>query len=452
MAELKAGEVLKIEKHKDQDMVFKDITVETQLGDGGQGWVYRVDCEGKKLALKWYKPGALNAPGDFRTNLENNINKGAPDGAFLWPLGIVQKGGDFGYLMGLRPDAYKDFSKILVGREMLKDGQIRKLGWPGVGPMVNAAMNISAGFRSLHARGYSYQDLNDGNFFVNLTEEGKMGDVLICDNDNVSAYGVASGIKGKARYMAPEVVLGTSDPNPKTDAFSLAVILFLLFVKNHPLEGKAALACDCLDEKAERKIYGEHPVFIFDPRDESNAPDPAVHLGAFKRWPFLPRYAQDLFIKAFSQEAMHDPARRVLEIDWIRLFIRMRGELWLCPSCGTVYFADPVNSNPCPGCQKPTIFPFYIKTSGGYILPIHARTRLYKCHSSAQNAEGFNEITGEILVRGNEMGLKNVTPGERWAVISGSTKTPLEPGRAVKIEPGITVDFGAGASAEIAAK
>ena len=30
--------------------------------------------------------------------------------------------------------------------------------------------------------GYSYQDLNDGNFFINP----QSGDVLICDNDNVA--------------------------------------------------------------------------------------------------------------------------------------------------------------------------------------------------------------------------------------------------------------------------
>lgn len=38
----------------------------------------------------------------------------------------------------------------------------------------------------LHRHGYSYQDLNDGNFFINP----ESGDVLICDNDNVMPQGV----------------------------------------------------------------------------------------------------------------------------------------------------------------------------------------------------------------------------------------------------------------------
>jgi DNA-binding helix-hairpin-helix protein with protein kinase domain len=41
--------------------------------------------------------------------------------------------------------------------------------------MVNAALNITAGFRALHNKGYSYQDLNDGNFFINPQN----GNVLI---------------------------------------------------------------------------------------------------------------------------------------------------------------------------------------------------------------------------------------------------------------------------------
>ena len=58
-----------------------------------------------------------------------------------------------------------------------------------------AAINIIQGFRELHARGYSYQDINNGNFFINPST----GDVLICDNDNVSPFGTSSGIMGKQR-------------------------------------------------------------------------------------------------------------------------------------------------------------------------------------------------------------------------------------------------------------
>jgi len=145
---------------------------------------------------------------------------------------------------------------------------------------------------------------------------------------------------------------------------------------------------------------------------------------------------------------MKDPACRIPENDWIRIFIRMRGEVWKCPSCGEVYFADPVNPNPCPSCKKPYTFPFYIKTSGGYNLPAHERTVLYQSHTSNDADQGFDIRTGEMIVKGNEIGLKNVS-NEHWLRIKDGAQASVEPGRAARLEKGVKLDFGKGASAEI---
>lgn len=96
--------------------------------------------------------------------------------------------------MKLRPKDYYEFGQYLLARAKFKSFEA----------MVNAAMKICEGFKALHLSGLSYQDLNDGNFFIHP----ETGDVLICDNDNVAPEGVTSGILGKARYMAPEVVTG----------------------------------------------------------------------------------------------------------------------------------------------------------------------------------------------------------------------------------------------------
>jgi serine/threonine protein kinase len=220
--------------------------------------------------------------------------------------------------------------------------------------------------------------------------------VLICDNDNVSEYGKNSGIAGKSRYMAPEIVAKNAKPNMHTDRFSLSVILFLLWTNNHPLEGKAACPV-CMDAKHEKKIYGENPVFIFDPNDTSNVPVQGIHRGAISRWPLLPAYLREEFIKAFSKEVLRDPNKRIIEQEWLRLFIRMRGEIFKCP-CGEVYFADPVNPNPCPKCGRTNSFPFYIR-AGKYSLPVHQRTKLYACHTEKDN-DDFTALTAEISVSG----------------------------------------------------
>ena len=69
----------------------------------------------------------------------------------------------------------------------------------------------------LAASGHSSNFINPSN-----------GDVMICDNDNVMANNERSGILGKARYMAPEIVAG-GIPDKYSDRFSLSVILFMLF-------------------------------------------------------------------------------------------------------------------------------------------------------------------------------------------------------------------------------
>jgi hypothetical protein len=90
---------------------------------------------------------------------------------------------------------------------------------------------------------------------------------------------------------------------------------------------------------------------------------------------------------------MSDPNKRVIDQEWLRLFIRMRGGIYKC-QCGNVYFADPASPNPCPACKKTNDFPFYIKTYR-YNVPIHQRTKLYACHTE-KDSDDFATLAAEI--------------------------------------------------------
>jgi len=410
--------------HKVQTKDFKSVVVDKKLGEGGQGAVYLVEYNGQKKALKWYSGAKIANPKKFYENLENNIKTGKPSNAFLWPEAVTEKQGEaFGYIMDLFPPDSQDFSLFLIN----------KIRFAGITSMVNASLQITASFRALHQKGYSYQDLNDGNFRI----DPKNGNVFICDNDNVSEYGKASGIAGKLGYMAPEIVISGAKPDVQTDAFSLAIILYLLWTNNHPLEGKSACP-PCLDTKAERRIYGENPVFVWDPSDNSNRPVQGTHMGSIVRWPFLPKYVQEMFIKAFSKDAIKDPNKRILEMEWIRAFIRMRSEIFKCPSCGDVYFADPVAKNPCSNakCGKVNVMPMYLKTAR-YNVPVHQRTKLYACHTE-KGSDDFNTETGEVSVAGSDYMLKNKTQNI-WNLGDG---TSIAPGTAIKLQKGTVINFG----------
>jgi len=411
----------------------KKVIVGKKLGEGRQGAVYTVSCNGKPKALKWYFGGRLKNPRKFSENICNNIQKGPPNGSFLWPLDIIerQEGNvtdkeSFGYIMELKPPEYKDFSLFLLAREH----------FVSVTSLVNTALRITAAFRELHNKGYSYQDLNDGNFFVNP----KTGEVLICDNDNVAEYGYNLGIAGKCRYIAPEVVLGQALPGIHTDKFSLAVVLFLLLFNNHPLEGKKAFP-PCMTEDLEKNIYGKEPVFIFDFEDRSNEPVPGLNNNAIKRWPLFPKYVRDKFTEAFSQKALHDPAARIIEKDWIKIFTRLRSEIFKC-GCTEIFFADSKETTRCPACGNDHRFEMRLEI-GKHSLAIHQRTKLYACHTE-EDSDDFETITGEVIQidASGIYELKNRSK-KTWLIINSNGKQISKgPGKTVLLESGMSVVFG----------
>ena len=53
---------------------------------------------------------------------------------------------------------------------------------PSFYTLCRTAFNLTRGYQKLHAMGAKYQDISFGNLFFNPDN----GDVLICDNDNVS--------------------------------------------------------------------------------------------------------------------------------------------------------------------------------------------------------------------------------------------------------------------------
>lgn len=415
-----------------------ELEVIQKLGEGGQGVVYKVNYNGKPLALKWYFGNKLNNADKFYRNIQNNIKQGTPTGAFLWPLEITEYfEGSFGYLMELRPPEYKDFSLFLLA----------KVHFANIEALINTALCITNGFRELHNRGYSYQDLNDGNFFVNP----KTGDVLICDNDNVAPYGENLGIAGKCRYMAPEVVMGQKRPDSHTDRFSLAVVLYMLLFLNHPLEGKRTM-CPCLTEELERKFYGSDPVFVWDPVNDANRPVRGVHTNEIKLWPLYPAFVRKTFEKAFSHEVMvgNDTTHRVIEKEWQEVFTTLR-DLTIKCSCGSETFIDPSQQScRCINCGKSIERPPILKVKK-YHAALAPGKKLYACHVQ-YDSDDFKEAKGEVISSRNNpslLGLRNDSNNTWEAILPNGSSKGYPNGQVIKLGKGIKINFGNGNVAEV---
>ncbi len=410
------------------------LVVTGKLGDGGQGIVYKVKSEdGKEYALKWYKTFILSNQKAFYSNLESNINNGSPGEIFLWPLDLVgESDGYFGYIMDIIPKGYYALSQFLLQRVRFANMETQ----------INAALNIVNGFRILHNNGYSYQDLNDGNFFINPDT----GDVLICDNDNVSPNGKNTGIKGKFRYMAPEVLLNEKEPDIHSDRFSLAIILYLLLFFNHPLECvyENSNPHEPLSQEENHSIYGENPIFVWDPENTANNSNRKMQSNQGVLWNLYPKILKDMFLEAFSHSLMRGEKteRRITEKRWEDVLINTRSALCYC-KCGIETFYQEGGKNiKCSHCKTTFHVPPILKL-GRYKIPLLKDKHVYLCQTR-ESVSNFGEVVAVVVANKKEpsiLGIKVTGENDLIAILPNGKKKLFKNGEVIKVAKGIKIEM-----------
>lgn len=432
----------KISLSNGQAIKLKDgrtVTVVGKLGAGGQGIVYkvRVGETNEEKALKWYFIGKIKDPEAFYEHLVANIDCGSPDGSFVWPEAVTEwsdHNEPFGYIMRLYPEEYDSFHKFLLGTIVFESSFA----------LVNAALNIVEAFKKLHSKGYNYQDLNDGNFAINK----QTGDVLICDNDNAVGQGDSFGILGKFRYMAPEIVRRESMPSVATDRFSLAVVLFLLLMGGHPLEG-AKTAVPALTDKMQKKLFGIEPVFIFDEQISTNRPVSGLHEDPIRLWCKYPLCIRKSFCRSFSQESMLHGQGRLTEREWIGVLSQLKSFIVKCNKCGassvilelTNNDGSPVFIHKCARCNTSSKAPAYISFQNGISIPVFEGVKIYSCLTDLLS-EDFNTASAEFLKKPGRFGIKNLSPYV-WTVTDPNGKQVCKrPGDVSVIGGDFCIDFG----------
>ncbi len=416
MADLKIGDEVKIKNGGEAKVL-------SILGKGGQGTVYEVSFENKKYALKYYHSDS-NLGKAFYDNLASNIKKGAPNESFLWPLKITEiENGRFGYLMKLRPANYTVLTKWFRG----------KIKFSSYETLIKASINIVQGFRILHNNGYSYQDLNDGGFFIDFNT----GDVLICDNDNVAPYGVNLGIGGKQRYMAPEIVVGANVPDKISDRFSMALILFRMFFIEHPLEGTYSTP-PCMTKAFQRKYYGEEPIYIMDPKDKRNRPIKGNDKNLRYFWSVYPEYFKKAFERSFSRECLHKKAPRLIEKEWLDVLFRLKGDLIHCPKCGEELFASEGASQFCPDCKHKFQVPYELVLNN-VTIPLFDGSKIMLRHVDTSSEDMTTQIAEVVRNKNNSklFGIKNISEYNWHTCIKDQPAKMIKKNEAVPVLDGI---------------
>lgn len=449
MRELKIGERVPVE-------AGGEAVVSRELGRSGQGVVYLVRYRGRDYALKWYFISRIKNPDAFRDNLRRNIRDGAPDGGkqFIWPLFLTEKkpNGAFGYLMRLAPSGYASFTDIYNGYRWEKPAakgrpaRKRKVKFSSLDAMVTAAINIAKAFRALHLTGKSYQDLNDGGFFIDTDT----GDVLVCDCDNVAPDGDNFGIGGMPGFMAPEVVRGIAKPGVLTDRYSLAVVLFKLFFRGDPLEGSKVLQCVVMTEENDLVHYGRDPVFIYDPDNASNRPVNGVHDNVIHLWQIYPDYIRQAFTMSFTY-GIQEPNARIIEKNWIQMLIQLKMDIVRCP-CGKTAFVSSFEKEEehglrCPKCGTA----IHLMGINDYEVPLYMGAKFYRCLTEKNN-DDVETVTGVVMenrLKKGLLGVKNMSNKTWQAVFPDQSIRELGPGKGVPIWKGLEIDFGDQIKAEL---
>lgn len=435
---LNIGESLKCE------LSGQDLIVKKFLGGGGQGEVYTVEGKNGIQAIKWYN--TANGTLEQKDSILNLIRHGPPSNAidqFIWPLDIVTSPNktQFGYLMPL------------IERNCFAElGEVQNKSKPAPNFKVLAIISskIAESYRALHLDGFCYKDISAGNLMFDPIN----GDILICDNDNVGInHQSKSQVSGTMEFMAPEVVMG-EDPSTETDQHSLAVLLFNLWVWHHPLHGELEYNIRCLDLPAKRKLYGESPVFIFDPSNSSNKlPNDPEYLYVNKMWNRLPSQLKEGFIQAFTT-GLKNPTKRVTETQWRNLFYSLIDGAIECPKCKVInlwdggkeitcwYDQNKFNTPPKLIISHPTEKKPVLLTPQTQILGRHINFK----HRNIVD----NEIIGSMIQNPNDLkmwGINNQSPFT-WKAIFTDKTSDVPHGKSVPLRKGTIIDLN-GVMAEI---
>ncbi len=201
------------------------------LGQGGMGRVYKVyDTEVKeKLALKLLNPEVASDERTierFRSELRLARTISHRNVCRMHDLG--------------RDGATYFITMEYVPGEDLKS-LIHRIGALPVGKTVSLARQVCAGLAEAHRAGVVHRDLKPQNIMIDRDGNARIMDFGIARSVKGKGLTGANVLIGTPEYMSPEQVDGR-EAGPRSDLYSLGVVLFEMLTGRLPFEGESVLS------------------------------------------------------------------------------------------------------------------------------------------------------------------------------------------------------------------
>ena len=206
-------------------MVGTRYRVVAQLGRGGMGEVYRADDLelGQPVALKFLPERVADDPVAL-DRLRNEVRIARqiahPNVCRVYDIAHV----DRDYYLTMEYVDGEDLASVL-----------RRLGSPSREKALELARQICAGLHAAHELGVLHRDLKPANIMLDGRGRARITDFGLAGL--ASDLGARREHAGTPAYMAPEQLM-RGEVSPRSDLYSLGLILFELFTGKSPNSGK----------------------------------------------------------------------------------------------------------------------------------------------------------------------------------------------------------------------
>ena len=300
-----------VSEHRPGDVIAGRYVLTRKLGEGGMGvvWVARSKALDVDVALKMLRPEIAGTEGVERMAREARTaaQLGHPAMVRVLDFGSSERGAPFLAM------------ELLQGEELqtmlLRAGRL---------PAERAAallLPIIDGLGTAHEKGIVHRDIKPANIFIASDGQGRIQPKVLdfgiakLDRSHVSTRLTQIGaVLGSPQYLSPEQAEGLDDVDPRSDIWSLGVVLYELTTGAPPFEANNYNALI-------RKILRDAPK----PTTEHAAGDAqfwtiierCLKKDPAERWASMWELGEALALWLFERGVRVDAASRSLKHDWL---------------------------------------------------------------------------------------------------------------------------------------